>query len=382
MTDWDALSLDVPRPPGQTYLNSCSMGLPDRTTLAALHEYGATWSARGAASWGDAWLDALSQWRRELAALIGTRPDEVAWCPSVGAALGSLGSALLRRHLVDPSTARQDLVLGDLEFPSALAGLGQRPGTITRWATSQGGRIPTSAYTALLGPATETLLASRVLYTSGAVQDVATLCAAARQAGAFSIVDDYQGLGQLTLDLPATGADAAVGGSLKWLCGGVASAWMYVRRDRNADLQPMHAGWWANSDMLDFRPGFKPWPDARRFEGGEVNVPGLLTSLAAIRRLSALGPGRVARRVAALATDLRERLADAGLASIELPKDEASAIVVVPRRDPADDVRRLDAHGIVVDHRKGALRVSPHHYNTQGDNERFVAALSGLEDPR
>lgn len=376
MTDWDALRDDVPGVASSVYLNSCSMGLPDASTLEALRDYASSWSTRGAASWHDAWLDAHGEWRRAMADLVGARPDEMAWAPSVGAALGTLGSALLRRRIEGTEPRRTELVLGDLEFPAAFAALGQRPETATRWAASQDGHVSTDAYRDLLGDSTESLVASRVLYSTGAVQDVRSLCSAAKQAGAFSIVDDYQGLGQLPLDVAEVGTDAAVGGALKWLCGGVGSAWLFVRRDRIAELQPMHYGWWANASMMEFRPGFTPWEDARRFEGGEVNVPSLLTSLAAARRLQRMGPGRVARRTADLARDLRERLDDAGVSPLRLQSDLQSAIVAIPRKDAAKDAARLEGDGIVVDHRHGMLRVSPHYYNTPEENARFVDALT------
>lgn len=381
MTDWDALRLDVPGLRNTCYLNSCSMGLPDDSTLEALQEYAAAWSNQGAASWADQWVDALTEWRRVMAGLIGARSEEIAWAPSAGAALGTLGSALLRRRLLQEGTEghadRNELVLGELEFPAAYAALGLRPGTVTRQAPQidTGGHIPAENYERLFGAQSELLLASRVLYSTGALQDVRRLCKSAREAGAFSIVDDYQGLGQLSLDVSAVAPDAAVGGSLKWLCGGVASAWLFVRRDIIKELEPMHYGWWANSAMFEFGSAFTPWEDARRFEGGEVNVPGLLTSLAAAQRLARIGPGKVERRVRELARDLRERLADQGVPSLGLPEGLQTGIVAIPRKDAAGDTARLARQGIVVDHRAGMLRVSPHYYNNPEDHDRLLKLL-------
>lgn len=376
MTDWLALRDDVPGLQANVYLNSCSMGLPDRTTLEGLQDYAQAWSTRGAASWHEAWLAAHGEWRKVMAGLINARPDEMAWAPSVGAALGTLGSALLRQRL-DGQGQRNELILGDLEFPAAFAALGRRTGTVTRTARSSGGAIATTAYTELLGERSELLLASRVLYSTGAVQDVASLMRAARQVGAFGIVDDYQGLGQFPYDVQASGADASVGGALKWMCGGVGSAWLHVRRDRIRDLSPMHSGWWANANMFAFNGEFSPWDDARRFEGGEVNVAGLLTSLAAAKRFAKIGMPAISTRTQELARDLRERLADARI-PVLTPLGGPSAIVAVPRSNAAADSARLEREGIVVDHRQGMLRVSPHYYSTTQDNERFVTALRRL----
>jgi kynureninase len=379
MTDWPALRDAVPGLDETTYLNSCSMGLPDCATLAALREYGEQWSSRGAASWHDSWIDAHTEWRKTMAHLVGARAEEIAWAPSVGAALGTIGSALLRRRLeAGPGPQRNEMILGDLEFPAAFAALGLRPGTVTKRARSQGGSLSTEAYATHLSPQSEILLASRVMYSTGTVVDVAALARAARQAGAVNILDDYQGLGQFPLDVAEVGCDIAVGGALKWLCGGVGSAWLYVRRDLVPELQPLHYGWWANAAMFDFSEEFRPWNDARRFEGGEINVAGLLTSLAAAKRFAAIGVDAMSRRVQGLAADLRERLADAGIHMPERPAAMTSAIVTVPRSEAAADAQRLRRAGIVVDHRQGMLRISPHYYNREEDNQTIVEALRRL----
>lgn len=374
MTDWLALRDDVPGLQSSVYLNSCSMGLPDHTTLQGLQDYAQAWSTRGAASWYESWLAAHDAWRRVMAGLLNARPEELAWAPSVGAALGTLGSALLRQRL-EGETQRNELILGDLEFPAAFAALGRRTGTVTQTARSRDGALDVQAYTELLGPQSEVLVASRVLYSTGALQDVKRLMQATRKSGAFGIVDDYQGLGQFTADVRATGADASVGGALKWMCGGVGSAWLHVRRDRIKELSPLHSGWWANANMFAFDGKFTLWDDARRFEGGEVNVAGLLTSLAAANRFASIGIGRLTRRTQALAQDLRERLTDAGIPFLRLPSRQQSAIVAIPSADAAKDTKRLDDLGIVVDHRHAMLRVSPHYYNTEDDNDRLVCAL-------
>jgi selenocysteine lyase/cysteine desulfurase len=377
--DWTAVRDRVPTVRRGTYLNSCSMGAPSQDALDALRTFTEQWTGLGASAWYELWLAELADWRRNVARLVGAQPEEVAWTPSVSAALGSLSGALDRQDRAGTGrfAGRRKVVVGDLEFPTAVATFGVRPDTPIAWAKSTDGvHIPAAAYEEQMQGA-QAVVASRVFYTTGAVQDVGAIAAAARNAGALSIVDDYQATGQLPLDVAALGLDVVVGGSLKWLCGGVACGWMVVRKPLIRELEPTHSGWWANAGMFDFQPGaFRFWDDARRFEGGEVNLPSLFTSNAALKVLLGLGPELVAARDRELALDLVERLEDAGHRLRQHPDPtRRSAIVMVERRDAKADVKRLAKAGIIVDDRPGCVRVSPHFYNTVAENQAFVENL-------
>ncbi len=379
--DWAAVRDLFPQLRQVTYLNSCSMGALSSDGREALARFQDEWATLGASAWYELWMKEIGEWRSNLARLIGAAPDEVAWLPSVSAGLGSIASALGRHNASGGRfSGRHEVVVGDLEFPTAVSSFGLRPGTTLRWAASPDGiQIPAAAYAAAMGPSTQAVVASRVFYATGAVQPVTEIAAAARAAGALAVVDDYQATGQLPLDVGAVGADVVVGGSLKWLCGGVGCGWMHVRRGLVRELEPTHAGWWANAGMFDFRiKEFRFWDDARRFEGGEVNLPSLFTSNAAFRLLHRLGPGRVARRTQDLARDLWERLEDRGVPLRIHPESaKRTAIVMVPRPDAHADVARLAKAGIIVDDRPGCVRISPHFYNTEDENEKAVQALVG-----
>lgn len=378
--DWLAVRDRYPGLKTATYLNSCSMGSPSEETLAAANTFLAQWTSLGASSWYELWLAEMAAWRKAVARLVNAKPSEVAWVPSVSAALGSLAGALDRqeRDGKGPWAGRRDVVVGDLEFPTAVAAFGVRPRTTLQWAkTHDGIHIPAAQYAAQMRSSTQAVVASRVFYTTGAVQDVAAIAAAARKNGSFAIVDDYQGTGQLPLDVQATGADAVVGGSLKWLCGGVGSAWMVVRSRVLRHLEPTHSGWWANAGMFDFEVGkFAYWKDARRFEGGEAHMPSIFTSRAALEDQLRLGPQRIAQRNRDLTADLVERLTARGH-RLRIHPDAArrSAIVMVERKHAARDVAKLAKAGIIVDDRPGCVRISPHFYNTPEENAAVVAAL-------
>src|ERR671934_128108 len=70
---------------------------------------------------------------------------------------------------------------------------------------------------------------SHVLFKTGEIQDVEAIVHRAREAGAYVILDAYQSVGTVPLDVTELGVDLAVGGSVKWLCGGPGARWLYVR---------------------------------------------------------------------------------------------------------------------------------------------------------
>src|SRR5262249_61930142 len=100
----------------------------------------------------------------------------------------------------------------------------------------------------LLGPI------SHVLFKTAEIMDVAAVAGRAREIGAHVFLDAYQSVGTLPLDVTALGVDFAVGGSVKWLCGGPGAGWLYVRPDLIERLHPALAGWQAHPPPVALQP--------------------------------------------------------------------------------------------------------------------------------
>ena len=379
--DWEALRDDYPTLARTTYLNSCSLGALSRQSREAHDRFFDQWTELGASAWYELWVDEIETWRASVAKLLGAKPKEIAWTYATATGMGSLVSALDRQNRtgVGDFAGRNVTVASDLEFPSTPAALGVGHDRSIRWLKSEGIQTPTSAYEAALGDDVQAVVASRVFYATGALQPVADVAAAARRHGALSIVDDYHGAGQVPIDVHDAGIDVLTGGPLKWICGGPVSAWLYVREGLIDQLEPEHAGWWANEHMFDFElDKWRSWDDARRFEQGTVNMHGVFTARAAIDRINDLGQESIRRRVRELSADLEQRLEDAGQRLRCHPDPEKrTGIVMVQRDKPKADVQRLADAGIIVDDRPGCVRISPHFYNTFEENERVVDALVG-----
>src|SRR5581483_5042021 len=107
---------------------------------------------------------------------------------------------------------------------------------------------------------------SHVAFRSSYVQDLAAITERAHAVGAMVVADLYQSAGTMPVDVRALGMDFAVGGSVKWLCGGPGAGYLYVRRDLWPNLEPAATGWSAHRAPFSFAGGpIEYADDAYRF---------------------------------------------------------------------------------------------------------------------
>lgn len=361
-----------------TYLNTCSLGQLPRRGVEAARDFEATWQARGASAWYDTWWETIEEVRASYARVLGARPEEVAWLPNVSVGLSSVAGAVER---MDRMEGRDEVVVSDMDFPTqvyAWTTRQDRGACTVRWARAPDKiEVPIEGYTDHLSERTALVATSRVFFTSGYLNDVEVLADACHDEGALCLIDDYQATGQVPIDVHEADVDILVGGSLKWLLGGIGSCFLYVREGLHEELVPDVVGWFGNEHMFDFdvdRFAFRP--NARRFETGEINLASVHYAKAGMEVVHEIGPKRLREATMERATDLIERARDAGfqVACAEDP-DRRTGIVMLEMDDAPAATEHLAAKDIIVDHRPGRLRISPYFYNTVEENERVVEAL-------
>ncbi len=209
----------------KTYLNSCSLGALSQRSMRGVSQFMEMWNEWGAHSWYEIWLAEIAQVRQKFATLIGAQLHEVAIAPSVSVALSSIASAL-------DYTTRNKVVLTDMDFPTLsyqwLAK--ERLGVECRFIASPDHiYIAPELFATEVDAQTALVATSRVLYTSGYIQDIRAIADIAHTHGAYILVDDYQGTGQLPINVNALDIDFLVTGTLKWLMGGPGLAFVYIR---------------------------------------------------------------------------------------------------------------------------------------------------------
>src|SRR5205807_4056501 len=121
---------------------------------------------------------------------------------------------------------------------------------------------------------------THVLFKTAEVQDVQTIVRRAHEVGAHVVLDAYQSAGIVPLDVTELNVDFAVGGSVKWLCGGPGNGWLYVRPDLADVLEPTFMGWQAHARPFGFEPELEYAEGSGRFLTGTPNVPALYAATA------------------------------------------------------------------------------------------------------
>lgn len=358
----------------QVYLNTCSLGALSTRSRRRTEEYLRIWGNRGAAAWYDVWWEALAELRRGYAAVIGAVEREIALHASVSSAAAVVASAL-------DYTRRPKVVTTSLDFPTVVyQWLAKRPLglEVVVVESADGLTVPTEAIARAVDDRTALVATSHVYFTTGAIADLTAIADVAHAKGALCFIDAYQGIGQVPLDIHATGVDFLCAGGLKWLLGGPGIAFLYVREDLARRLRPTTAGWFASARQFEFDPGRLEWhDDARRFELGTPALAAVYAQLGGLEVIREIGVPRIRAVTQLLTDDLIARAAASGLGPRAASDPAArSAIVMIPRPDPQAAVRRLAEAGIVADARPGHVRLSPFFYNVTDDHAAAIETLA------
>src|SRR5438445_637144 len=268
------------------YLNTCSLGALGERTRRRVAEFLDLWQERGASAWYDVWWAALAELRRRYARVIGATPEEIALGPSISVALASVAEAL-------DYGKRRRVVVTSLDFPTlACRWLAKRARGIELVVVDSADQVtvPVEAIARAVDERTALVATSHVYFTSGAIQDIAAVAEAAHASGALCLIDAYQSVGQVPVDVHASGVDFLTAGGLKWLLGGPGVAFLYAREELARRLTPGVAGWFGHRDQFAFDPRRLEFhDDARRFELGTPALAAIYAQLGGLDYIDEIG---------------------------------------------------------------------------------------------
>jgi kynureninase len=221
---------------------------------------------------------------------------------------------------------------------------------------------------------------SRVFYTSGYIQDIRAVADIAHKHGAYILVDDYQGTGQIPLNVVAQDIDFLVTGTLKWLMGGPGLAFVYIREGLIPSLEPTITGWFGHRDQFQFKTQeFEFRPDATRVEMGTPAMAAIYAANGGLDIVQEISVQSICERTRYLTNDLIARIREQGW-KVRAPQEPEcrSSIVMMEVEQPQQVVKGLIDRNIVTDSRPGLLRISPYFYNTIEENAVVVDALAEI----
>ncbi|HLQ61797.1 MAG TPA: aminotransferase class V-fold PLP-dependent enzyme [Candidatus Acidoferrales bacterium] len=365
--DWAALRAEFPLLDRYVYLNACSLGPLPRRGRAALEEYARIWDELGTPVWYSHWLPALDRLRARLGELLHAPAGSLAIAPSVSVALTTMASAL------PMPPGRRKVLIGWLDFPTIGHQWLSRPDLEVEFVPSPDGvTVPPEAFAERLDESVGLVATTHLFYTTGWIQDVRALAGLCRGTGARLLVDGYQTVGCLPVDVGELDCDVFVGGCLKWLSGGPGTAFIYVRPSLIPSLRPQGTGWFATRDPFSFTLEKLDFaPDARRFETGTWAVPAHYAALAALELVLEVGVENICERLRDFTDRILVRCEAAGIRTFT-PRERSRrcGVVTLESQRPGDVEARLHQAGVIVDSRPGRVRLSPHWCLTEAELER------------
>ena len=350
-----------------TYLASHTLGPMPRRVPERLAEFARMWAERGIRSWAEGWWGMPMTIGDQIGRIVGAPPGSTVMHQNVAVAEAIVLSCF---RPVDP--ARNRVVYERGNFPSVRYLYAAQPDLDVVVCEDDAEIAERIDERTLLVPI------SHVLYKDSEIQDVPPIVERAHEVGAHVILDCYQSAGIVPVDVTALGVDFAVGGSVKWLCGGPGNGWLHVRPDLAERLEPTYTGWQAHDRPFAFEETMEYASGAARFLTGTPNPAAHFAGTAGYDLIEEIGVERI-RENSLRQTELLIELADAasfGIHSTRDPLRRGGAVIVsVPEASAVH--AELEERAILCDFRPGAgIRIGPHFFTTD-DELRFVIAQIG-----
>jgi len=361
------------------YLVSHSLGAMPEATREALNEYADLWASRGVRAWGDKWWMMSIEIGDIIAPLIGAPRGSVVMLPNVTTAEAVVLSSF------EYQAPRNRVVIVEGEFPSVryiydrlARRLGAEIVNIPHDASGLG--FDLDRLLSAIDERTQIVPIGHVLFESSFMIDVEAIAQRCREVGATLVLDVFQSAGIVPVKVREWDAPIAVGGVLKWLCGGPGGSFLYVDPALRPKLEPSFTGWMAHANPFGFEaPPMRFRDDALRFALGTPPIPALYAAREG-PRIIAEADILAIREKSLRQTQKIIDLADARGFELRTPREAERRGGSVSMRIPhgLEVSKELNAEDIVCDFRPASgVRFSPHFYTT---DEEIDEAFSVVDD--
>ncbi len=356
------------------YLISHSLGAQPTKAQKSVERFFSEWRKHSIAAW-DIWLEKVDSFGNLVADIINAPKNTVTVHQNVSTLISILISCLR------PTAKRNKIIYTDLNFPTVHYNFlsATRAGLKLKILRSPDGiRIPTGQFIDAIDESTLAVVIDHAIFRSGFLQDVPTITKAAHKAGALSIVDAYQTVGTVPVDVKKMGCDFLVGGSVKWLCGGPGACYMYVKKGLITKLEPMITGWFSHKYPFRFdMESLNLREDNWRFIGGTPAVISLYQASPGLGIIRDLGAESIRKKSVAQTSYLIDELKKLPV-RINTPLNpvERGGIVCVDFNGAEKLTHRLVKNRIFADYRPNCgIRISPHFYTAPNELDKILLEI-------
>src|SRR5256884_6498148 len=268
----------------QVYINSCSQGALSDAVRAAYEQYLDDWDEKGA-PW-EYWVERQEAARSAFAGLVNAGTDEIAVTTSLSAGVSALASGLRYAR-------RSKVVLTDWEFPT----IGQiwhaqesRGARVAHVPAAADGTIPLEHFEQVIDDDTLVVSITHVCYRNGAMIDVPAVVELAHERGALVLLDAFQAVGSLPVDVKELGVDFLGAGVLKYLLGSAGLGFFDCRQELVERVWPTQTGWFADENIFAMNhTDYSPAHTAARFQSGTPPAPAIYAGIAGIELMQQIG---------------------------------------------------------------------------------------------
>lgn len=369
-----AMRREFPIAHARCYLNNASIAPMSRPVLAAMQGFLHDVRDHGRNNYPNWCRYADGAIKGRLGALIGAEASEIAFVKNTTEGLVTVANGLDWR-------AGDNVVLPDIEYPSNVycwMRLAKR-GVSIRWARNDKGRITVDALAQAIDSRTRLVSVSAVQFSNGFRHDLLLTSELCAERNVLLNLDAIQWVGALDMDVRRHHVDFMSIGGHKWMLGPIGTGFFYCNRKSLELLDPPNVGYHSvdkHEAHMDYELVYRP--NAGRFEEALVNFPGIWGLDAATKMLLGLGARNIERYILGLVEYAADVLQTCGW-TIVSPMSQAERSGLLSFRKPGADVdaisARLEAAGVDVAVRDGALRISPSYYNNCSDIDRLVSEL-------
>jgi kynureninase len=356
---------------------SHSLGCVPAQAKEDLGEFFELWRTKSITAWSD-WLPEVDRGAERIAKIISAPPGTIVMMQNVSGIMSVLASCF------EYTPERNKIVYEALQFPtvSYVWQAEQRRGAQCVLVESKDGiTIDTDAMCAAIDEHTVAVPMSHVIFSSAYIQDAKKICERARAVGAHIILDCYQSVGTVPLDVVDLGVAFACGGSVKYLCGGPGAAWLYVRKDLIEAFQPRVTGWFGNEAPFAFTMPEQSYADnIWRYMGGTPAIAALYQSRAGQKIIGEIGVRKIREKSLVMTQACIDWIDELGM-KLNSPRAEAQrgGSVVFDFVGAADVCRELNRRKFFCDHRPTAgIRIAPHFYSKREEIDLIFGELKKI----